>query len=51
MAVKRVRAVSTKSARKKARGKTVTVSKVNYVKGSKDGRVKSYSVTTRKKKK
>ena len=49
MVQKRVRATSAKSARRKGGGKTITVTKVNYIKGSKKGRYSSYSVTTKKK--
>lgn len=51
MTVKRVCASSARAARKKAGGKHTTVTKVNYIKGSKKGRMKTYSVTTKKKKK
>lgn len=51
MTVKRVRAGSARAARKKACGKNTTVTKVNYIKGSKKGRMKTYSVTTKHKKK
>ena len=50
MVQKHVKATSAKLARKKAGGKTITVTKVNYLKGSKEGRMKTYSVTTKKKK-
>ncbi len=47
----RVRAGSARAARRKAKGKRTTVTKVNYIKGTKKGRMKTYAVTTRKKKK
>lgn len=50
MTRKHVRATSAKSARRKGSGKKTTVTKVNYLKGSKKGRMKTYDVTTRKKK-
>ncbi len=50
MAYKRVRAGSAKAARRKCKGKYTTVRKVNYIQGSKKGRMKTYGVhTTRKK--
>lgn len=51
MTRKRVRATSTKSAKKKATGKRTVVTKVNYIKGSKKDRMKTYDVTTKKRKK
>ena len=50
MTVRRIRAGSASAARRKAKGKKTAVSKVNYIKGTKKGRMKTYSVTTRKKK-
>ena len=50
MGRKRVRAMSAKSARKKASSERSTVTKVNMVPGTKKGRTKSYDVTVRKKK-
>jgi len=49
MARKRIVATSAKSARRKAGGKTIVVTKVNYIKGSKKGNKKTYDVTTKKK--
>lgn len=51
MTIKRVTAGSASAARRKAKGPQTTVTKVNYIKGSKHGRKKTFSVTTRKKKK
>ena len=51
MTRKRVVARNAKEARKKAKGKTIVVSKVNYIKGSKKGNKRTYDVTTRKRKK
>ena len=51
MARRHVRAVSSKSARKKATSKNIVVSKVNYIPGSKRGRFKTYDVITKKRKK
>ena len=51
MTQKHIVATSAKSAHKKAKGKTITVTKVDYLKGSKKGNKKTYNVTTRKKKK
>ena len=50
MGRKRVRAVSAKSARRKATSKRSVVTKVNMVKDSKKGRTRSYDVTVKKKK-
>ena len=50
MTTKHVRARTAKSARRKAGGKRTTVTKVNYLKGSSRGGMKTYSVTTRAKK-
>ena len=50
MTVKRVRARTGKSARRKAGSKNTIVTKVNYIKGSKKGGLGTYSVTTKKKK-
>lgn len=50
MTQRRIRATSAKSARRKARGKQTTVTKVNYIKGTKTGRTSTYSVTTKRKK-
>lgn len=51
MGKKRVRATSAKSARRKAEGKNTVVSKVNYIPGTKHGKMKTYQVYTHKKKK
>lgn len=50
MTTKRVRAGSAHAARRKGKGKKITVTKVNYIPGTKHGRMKSYQVITRKKK-
>ena len=50
MTVKRVRASSAKSAMRKAKGKNTVCTNANYIKGSKKGRMKTYSVTTKKRK-
>lgn len=49
MGYRRVRARSAKAARKNATTKHMTVTKVNYIKGSKKGGMKSYGVYTREK--
>lgn len=46
-----VKARSAKSARNKACSKNRVVTKVNYMKGSKSGNMKSYQVLTRARKK
>ena len=51
MTIRRVRARSAKSARRKAKGKNTVVTKVNYIKGSAKKGLKTYSVITKKKKK
>ena len=51
MAYKRVTATSAEAARRKADGPRTTVSKVNYIKGSKRGRMRTYGVYTHRKKK
>lgn len=51
MTRKHVRATSAKSAKRKGSGKRTVVTKCNYIKGSKKGRMKTYDVTTRKRKK
>ena len=51
MAQKHIWAISAESAKKKASGKTVVVGKVDYIKGSKKGRMKLYNVHTHKRKK
>jgi len=48
MTRKHVRAMSAASARKKAGGKQTVVTKVNYLPGSKRGRMRTYDVTTKK---
>ena len=50
MTRKRVRAKSAKSAKRKASGKRITVTKVNYIPGTKKKGLKTYDVTTKKKK-
>jgi len=50
MTVRRVRARTATSARRKSGGKMTTVTKVNYVKGTSKRGMKSYAVTTKKKK-
>ena len=50
MATRRIRARTAKSARRKAKGKRTVVSKVNYIKGTTRGGLKTYSVTTHGKK-
>lgn len=51
MTTRRIRASSVKAARRKATTKRTTVTKVNALRGTKKGRMKTYSVTTKKKKK
>ena len=51
MGSKRVRAASAKAAKRKASGKNTVCSSVNYLKGTKKGRMKTYRVYTHKKKK
>ena len=51
MTVKRVRARTGKSAKKKCTGKKTVVGKVDYIKGSKKKGMKTYSVRTHKRKK
>lgn len=50
MTRKHVRAKTAKAARNKAGGKRTVVSKVNYIPGTKSGGMKTYDVTTHKKK-
>ena len=50
MTVRRVRARTATSARRKAKGKQTTVTKVNYIKGTAKSGLKTYSVTTKRKK-
>ena len=50
MTRKHVRARSATSARKKGGGERIVVSKVNYIPGTKSGGMKTYDVTTHKKK-
>jgi hypothetical protein len=50
MGISRVRARTAKSARRKAKSKRMTITKVNYIKGSRKGGTGSYAVTKRKKK-
>ena len=51
MTRKHVRATSAKSARRKAGGPKIVVTKVNYLKGTRKGKTGTYDVTTRRKKK
>jgi len=51
MTRKHVVAKSAKQAKKKAGGKLTVVTKVNYIKGSKKGNMKTYDVYTKKRKK
>ena len=51
MGSRRIRAGSAKAAMRKASGKNTVCSKANYIKGSKNGRMKTYRVYTHKKKK
>ena len=51
MTKRRVRASSVKAAMRKAGGKNTVCTGANYIKGSKKGRMKTYSVTTHKRKK
>jgi len=50
MGSRRVRASSAKSAKRKASGKNTVCSKVNYIPGTKKGRMKTYRVYTHKRK-
>ena len=50
MTCRRIRARTAKSARNKAKGKRTVVTKVNYIKGSANKGLKTYSVTTKRKK-
>jgi hypothetical protein len=49
MTQKHVRAKTAKAAKKKAGGKETTVTKVNYLSGTKKHGMKTYAVTTKKK--
>lgn len=51
MTQKHIRARTARAARRKAGGKLTTVTKVNYLKGTAHGGMKTYNVTTKKKKK
>lgn len=51
MGSRRVRAGSASAAKRKAKGKNTVVSKVNYIPGTKKGRMKTYRVHTHKRKK
>lgn len=51
MARKHVKATSSDSARKKGASPGRVVSKVNYIKGSKEGKMKTYDLTTREREK
>jgi hypothetical protein len=48
MTTRHIRARSAHSAKKKATGPRITVSKVHYIQGTKKKGMKTYSVTTRK---
>lgn len=48
MTQKRVRARSAASARRKAAGKNIVVTKVNYIAGTSRGGQKTFAVTTKK---
>ena len=50
MTMKRVRAGSSSAARRKCGGERTSVTKVNMIPGTKRGNMKTYSVTTKKKK-
>jgi len=50
MTVRRVRAGSASAARRRVGGARTTVTKVNYIKGTRKGKKATYSVTTKKKK-
>jgi len=47
----RVKAMSAESAKKKCTSKTRVVTKVNYIPGTKKGRMKTYDVITKKRQK
>lgn len=49
MTRRRIRARSGKSARRKAGGKLTTVTKVNYIAGTERKGMRTYDVTTKKK--
>lgn len=51
MTRKHVRAKTAKSAKKKAGGKQIVVTKVNYIPGTKKSGMKTYDVTTKKRQK
>ena len=51
MTMKRVRAGSSSAARRKCNGPRTTVTKVNYLPGTERRGMKTYSVTTKNKKK
>lgn len=50
MTMRRVRARTAAAARRKVKGKRITVTKVNMIKGSARKGSKTFSVTTRKRK-
>lgn len=50
MTQKHVRAKTAKAAKRKADGPKITVTKVNYIPGTKAKGMKTYAVTTKKKK-
>lgn len=51
MTTRRIRAGSSSAAKRKATSKKRVVTKVNYIRGSKKGKMKTFSVTTKKRKK
>jgi len=51
MTSKRVRAGSSSAARRKCKGSRTTVTKVNFIPGTKKGNMKTYQVIKKKKKK
>lgn len=51
MTRKHIRAKTAKAAKKKAGGEKTTVTKTNYIPGTKKHGMKTYDVTTKKKKK
>ncbi len=48
MTVRRLRASSVRAARRRAGGKRIVVTKVNMISGTRRGRMKTFSVTTKK---
>lgn len=49
MTTRRVRAGSASAARRRCGGRRTTVTKVNYIKGTRRGRKGTYAVTTKRK--